>query len=117
MRSACAAAATATIWRSFASGRAWASTASLDACMGLVSSVSFRQRTHDRCQEVSSADCSALLNDVLRNILRRSGNELVVAQREPSGGRRRVGHVRIEAIVLGEKALQATGDGLRIEAG
>src|SRR6516162_9628342 len=70
----------------------------------------------EHCQKISSAHGLALLNDVLCDVLRRTGDELVITEREPPGGRRRVGHVRIEALVLGHKALQANGYALRIEA-
>src|SRR5262249_61861831 len=75
-----------------------------------------RRAPIEHCQEISSAHGSALLNDVLCDVLRRAGDELVATEREPSGGRRRVGHVGIEAVVLGHKALQAFGYGLRLKA-
>ena len=67
-------------------------------------------------QEMSGADGSALLDDVLGNVLRRAGDELIVAKREPAGGGWRVGYARAQAFVLGHKALQAIGYGLRVEA-
>src|SRR5215472_14016450 len=62
------------------------------------------------------ANGSALLDDVLRNVLRRAGDELVGTKREPAGGGWRVGYARTQAFVLGHKTLQAIGYGLCVEA-
>src|SRR5215468_3933666 len=72
-----------------------------------------RRAPVEHSQEMSGANGTALLDDDLSDISRRAGDELVVAEGESPGGRRRVGNVRIEALVLGHKAPQAIGYGLR----
>src|SRR5215813_7431928 len=67
-------------------------------------------------QEMTSSDGSALHDNILRDVIWRASDELIVAKREPAGGRWRVGYVRAEAFVLGHKALQAIGHALCIEA-
>src|SRR5215831_8388478 len=62
------------------------------------------------------ADSAALLDNILRYVLRRASDELIIAKREPAGGRRRVGYVRAETFVFGHKAFQVIGHGLCIEA-
>jgi hypothetical protein len=59
---------------------------------------------------------SALLEDVFCHVLWRAWDELVIAEREPAGWRRGVGHVRTHAFILGHEALQAIGNSLRIDA-
>ena len=61
-----------------------------------------------------SADGSALLDNVYRNFFWRTCYELVIAEREAAGGRRCIRRVGAQTFVLGYKALQALGHGLRI---
>ena len=61
-----------------------------------------------------SANGSALLDNVYRNFFWRTGYELVIAEREAAGGRRCIRRVGAQTFVLGYKALQALGYGLRI---
>jgi hypothetical protein len=65
-----------------------------------------RRTPIEHSQEMSSTDGAALLDNALRNVLRRAGNELVLAERESTGGCRCVRHVRIQAFVLGYETLQ-----------
>lgn len=62
------------------------------------------------------ADDSALLDDGLGNVLRRTSNELFVAERESAGGRRSIGHVRVQAFVFRHEAFQAIGHRRCIDA-
>jgi len=64
---------------------------------------------------MSGADGAALLDDVLCRFFRRAGNELLIAEREPARGCRRIGSVSAQAVVFGDKALQALGYGLRVQ--
>src|SRR5215472_8582853 len=61
---------------------------------------------------MSGADGAALLDDVLCRFFRRAGNELLIAEREPA---RRIGSLSAQAVVFGDKALQAFGYGLRVQ--
>jgi hypothetical protein len=45
-----------------------------------------RRAPIEHCQEISSAHGSALLNDVLCDVLRRAGDELVITKRDPPDG-------------------------------
>ena len=71
--------------------------------MGLRNFVN-RRAPIDR-QEVPGPHGSALLEDIFCDVRWRASDELVIAEREPAGWRRCVGHIYIHAFVLGYEAL------------
>src|SRR3569833_1121525 len=56
------------------------------------------------------ADGPALVRDILRSLSCRTGDELVVAQRETTRRRWRIGHVCLQSIVFRHEALQSVSN-------
>src|SRR5262245_48107609 len=62
-------------------------------------------------QEMAGADGAALPDDLLADLARRSGDELLVADGEAAAGRWPIRHILFQPHVLRHEALQALGDG------
>ena len=65
----------------------------------------YRRTPIEHSEEMSGANGSALLDDCLCGLLRRAGNELLIAECEPAGRGGRIWGLRAQALVLGHKAL------------
>src|SRR5215471_616071 len=69
----------------------------------------------EHCQKMARADRCALVDDGPCDFLEGAGDEFVVTELEPAGGRQGVWHVCSQAFVPRHKALQAIRHSLSIQ--